>query len=71
MGYWGVVMQHAGYELPRISIPRTPVNRGKKKGRIVEIHREFITVCKMVRRGVDSLDKGEQRSGLCGLNAHD
>jgi hypothetical protein len=38
-------MQDLGYELPRIPIPRTPVNRGKKKGRIVEIHREFITAC--------------------------
>src|SRR5829696_6311174 len=26
----GGVMQHAGYELPRILIPRTPVNKGKK-----------------------------------------
>ena len=25
-------MQDLGYELPRILIPRTPVNRGKKKG---------------------------------------
>src|SRR5918993_192700 len=25
----GGVMQHAGYELPRILIPRTPVNKGK------------------------------------------
>jgi len=29
----GGVMQHAGYELPRIPIPRTPVNKGMKKGR--------------------------------------
>jgi hypothetical protein len=34
MGYWGVVMQDLGYELPRISIPRTTVNKGKnRKGR--------------------------------------
>jgi hypothetical protein len=26
-------MQDLGYELPRISIPRTPVNKGKRKGR--------------------------------------
>jgi hypothetical protein len=26
-------MQHAGYELPRIRIPRTSVNKGKEKGR--------------------------------------
>ena len=26
-GYWGVVMQDLGYELPRIPIPRTSVNR--------------------------------------------
>jgi hypothetical protein len=26
-------MQDLGYELPRISIPRTRVNKGKKKGR--------------------------------------
>ena len=31
MGYWGVVMQDLGYELPRISIPRTPVNKGSRK----------------------------------------
>jgi hypothetical protein len=28
MGYWGVVMQDSGYELPRIHIPRTSVNKG-------------------------------------------
>src|SRR5215217_6246388 len=28
MGYWGVVMQDLGYELPRIPIPRTWVNKG-------------------------------------------
>jgi hypothetical protein len=33
MGYWGVVMQDPASELPRITIPRTPVNKGKKKGR--------------------------------------
>jgi hypothetical protein len=27
MGYWGVVMQDLGYELPRILIPRTSVNK--------------------------------------------
>jgi hypothetical protein len=32
MGYWGVVMQDLVYELPRIPIPRTPVNKGIKKG---------------------------------------
>src|SRR5215208_4419309 len=26
-------MQDLGYELPRIPIPRTPVNKGKRKGR--------------------------------------
>jgi hypothetical protein len=31
MGYWGVVMQDLGYELPRILIPRTRVNKGKEK----------------------------------------
>src|SRR5215213_2243773 len=30
MGYWGVVMQDLGYELPRISILGTSVNRGMK-----------------------------------------
>ena len=35
----GGVMQHAGYELPRKSIPRTPVNKGKKKGRR-DVHSE-------------------------------
>jgi hypothetical protein len=28
MGYWGVVMQDPACELPRIPIPRTPVNKG-------------------------------------------
>jgi hypothetical protein len=32
-GYRGEAMQDLGYELPRIRIPRTPVNRGIKKGR--------------------------------------
>jgi hypothetical protein len=32
-GYRGEAMQDLGYELPRILIPRTPVNKGKKKGR--------------------------------------
>jgi hypothetical protein len=31
MGYWGVVMQDLGYELPRILILGTSVNKGKKK----------------------------------------
>jgi hypothetical protein len=30
MGYWGVVMQDPACELPR-TIPRTRVNRGKKR----------------------------------------
>jgi hypothetical protein len=29
----GGVMQHPGYELRRIPLPRTSVNKGKKKGR--------------------------------------
>src|SRR5918994_5441031 len=33
-GYRGEAMQHPGYELPRISIPRTSVNKGIKKGRV-------------------------------------
>jgi hypothetical protein len=33
LGCWGVAMQDLGYELPRKSIPRTSVNKGKKKGR--------------------------------------
>jgi hypothetical protein len=28
---WGVDMQDPGYELRRIPLPRTPVNRGKKE----------------------------------------
>jgi hypothetical protein len=32
-GYPGEAMQDPGYELPRIHIPRTPVNKGKGKGR--------------------------------------
>src|SRR5215213_1245193 len=32
-GYRGGGMQDLGYELPRIPIPRTRVNKGKKKGR--------------------------------------
>jgi hypothetical protein len=31
MGYWGVVMQDPGYELPRIRIPGSWVNKGKSK----------------------------------------
>jgi hypothetical protein len=30
-GYRGEAMQDLGYELPRILIPRTPMNKGKKK----------------------------------------
>jgi hypothetical protein len=30
-GYRGGAMQDPGYELPRISIPRTPVNKGIKR----------------------------------------
>src|SRR5215207_6955865 len=29
----GGLMQHTGYELPRIPVPRTPLNKGKEKGR--------------------------------------
>ena len=32
-GHRGEAMQDLGYELPRIPIPRTPVNKGIKKGR--------------------------------------
>jgi|SRR5215217_1192964 hypothetical protein len=32
-GYRGEAMQDLGYELPRIPIPRTQVNKGKRKGR--------------------------------------
>jgi hypothetical protein len=32
LGCWGVAMQDLGYELPRIPIPRTWVNKGLKKG---------------------------------------
>ena len=32
-GYRGGGMQDLGYELPRIPIPRTRLNKGKKKGR--------------------------------------
>ena len=32
-GGWGGDMQDLGYELPRNPIPRTRVNKGKKKGR--------------------------------------
>jgi hypothetical protein len=31
-GYRGEAIQDLGYELPRIPIPRTPLNKGKKKG---------------------------------------
>jgi hypothetical protein len=33
MGYRGVVMQDLANVLPRITIPRTSVNKAKKKGR--------------------------------------
>ena len=32
-GYRGEAMHYLGYVLPRIPIPRTWVNKGKKKGR--------------------------------------
>ena len=32
-GYQGGAMQDLGYELRRIPIPRTPVNKDKKEGR--------------------------------------
>jgi hypothetical protein len=32
-GYWGEAMHYLGYELPRITIPGSWVNKGKKKGR--------------------------------------
>ena len=32
-GYLGGAMQDLGYELPRICIPRTQVNKGKREGR--------------------------------------
>ena len=32
-GYRGGDIQHPGYYLPRIFIPRTPVNKGIRKGR--------------------------------------
>src|SRR5215212_2744725 len=32
-GYRGRAMQDIGYELPRTPIPRTPVNKGKRKDR--------------------------------------
>jgi hypothetical protein len=31
LGYRGGAMQDLGYELPRIPIPRTPVNKGKNE----------------------------------------
>jgi hypothetical protein len=36
-GYWGEAMQDLGYELRRTLIPRTPVNKGRKKGPGIEI----------------------------------
>jgi hypothetical protein len=39
MGYWGVVMQDPACELPRIPIPRTPVNKGRE---LLRVHRRFI-----------------------------
>jgi hypothetical protein len=35
-GYRGGAMHYLGYELRRIPIPRTPVNKGKKKGQGME-----------------------------------
>jgi hypothetical protein len=32
-GYRGEAMHYLGYELPRITIPRTRVNKGIRKGR--------------------------------------
>ena len=39
-GYRGEAMQDLGYELPRITIPRTPVNKGKQKRRGYAVLRE-------------------------------
>ena len=41
----GGVMQHAGYELPRIHIPRTPVNKLLYLVSHPLIHRRFIAMC--------------------------
>jgi hypothetical protein len=37
MRYWGVLMHYPACELPRIPIPRTSVNKGKRKGRSLKI----------------------------------
>jgi hypothetical protein len=40
-GFWAYrtgVMRDPGFDFPRITLPRTPVNKGKKKGRY---RREF------------------------------
>jgi hypothetical protein len=40
----GEAMQDLGYELPRIPIPRTPVNKGKGVRLPEKIHRRFIAL---------------------------
>jgi len=37
-GYRGEAMHYLGYELRRIPIPRTWVNKGKSKGRRIALH---------------------------------
>jgi hypothetical protein len=34
-GYRGEAMQNPGYELPRIRIPRTPVNRARRRAGLI------------------------------------
>jgi hypothetical protein len=56
MGYWGVVMQEFACELPRKSIPRTRVNKGKKTLRYIgnssEIHRRLLQCTVGATQGV-------------------
>src|SRR5215207_11198606 len=50
-GYRGVVMQDLGYELRRIPIPRTSVNKGKRKGWVLRDPALLITASELLLVG--------------------
>ena len=54
-GCRGEAMQDLGYELPRISIPRTPVTKGMKKGREYSPARQINSGLRGLRQEVEML----------------
>ena len=51
-GCWGEAMQDVGYELPRIPIPRTWVNRGKKRKGLMPAARFSVQALRVDRNSV-------------------